>query len=192
MRFFLFFVPFLNFCLSISIIIFLYKISLNPQALMWFYEEMSKILDLSMGGYYLAGAAAVLLLIDLEYLILKIRKRNKSQYIILKYPNGHVSIAVKGLEEFVHKICKGFPEIKELSSKVISCGKKVVIFLNVQLLAGYNATNVAEELQRNIKSQIQNILGLEKIVDVDMKVIEVQEENIEVFQDKMFQDIGSQ
>lgn len=192
MRIFLFLVPLFHYLLVIGLIAFLCSLSISSQPLIWITEKMSNILELPWGRYYFAGVAAILFLAEVEFLILKIRKKKKNRYITFEQPSGRVSLSVQAIEDFIIKISKGFPEITGLVPKVTAFKNEININLKISLLSGHNVASFAEQIKKNIKSQIQNILGLEKVVKVQVSIVEVNEDKVEVFRDKIFQGLEIQ
>jgi uncharacterized alkaline shock family protein YloU len=76
--------------------------------------------------------------------------------------------------------------------KVAAFKNEIKITLKISILSGHNVANFAEQFKKNVKSQIQNILGLEKDVKVQVQVVEVNEDKVEVFRDKIFQGLEIQ
>jgi uncharacterized alkaline shock family protein YloU len=155
-------------------------------------QKILAFLEVPWAQYYAAGAAALLFLVEVEYLILKMRKNRKARYITFEQPTGRVSLSVQAIEEFILKISKGFPEITRIVPKVAAFKNEIKITLKISILSGHNVANFAEQFKKNVKSQIQNILGLEKDVKVQVQVVEVNEDKVEVFRDKIFQGLEIQ
>lgn len=192
MQIFLFLVPLFHYLLVIGLIAFLCFVSVNPQLLIWINQKMLAFLEIPWAQYYIAGMAALLFLMEMEFLILKIRRKRKSRYITFEQSTGRVSLSVQAIEDFILKVSKGFPEIIRIVPKVAAFKNEIKITLKISLLSGHNVANFAEQFKKNIKSQIQNILGLEKDVKVQVHVVEVNEDKVEVFRDKIFQGLEIQ
>lgn len=191
-RFLLFIFPILLHIGTLLLIGAIYTVAMDPGILMVSSENLKMFLEDPWGQYDLVACAALLLILELEYLLLRARQARRTRFIVLNRYQGRVSISVTAIEDFILKISKGFSEIKSIKPYVSSEAKTIKILLSVALWSGHNILNFAEVLKKNIRSQIQNILGLEREVKIAVRVKEIQENRIEVFQDRMFRGIETQ
>ncbi|MDP8263289.1 MAG: alkaline shock response membrane anchor protein AmaP [Candidatus Ancaeobacter aquaticus] len=135
--------------------------------------KMSIISD-SMEGRLWCGVAGVLVVIlVLLYLLVKARESHQEAAIAFDNPNGEVSISLGAIENFVMRVGKEFSEIKTLHPKIIARKDGVDIALKVDLWSGMNLPRVTETVQSVVKSQIQNILGIENVHSVEVMVSKI-------------------
>jgi RNase P/RNase MRP subunit POP5 len=189
---FLFFMEFFHYLLAVAVIGVLYYISVNPQCVLNGLKFLYLLLQDPWNQYYFAAIAAILLLLELDFFLIKARRNKKSRYIVFEQASGRVALSVHAIEDFIVKVCKGYPEIREIMPKVTTSRKGIEVHLNVCIFSGYNVSVFGEDLKKNIRSQLQNILGLEKSVSVDIRITEVHDEKKEAFRDKLFQGLEIQ
>lgn len=189
---FLFFMELFHYFLAIGMISILYYISVNPQCVLNGLKYLYLLLQDPWNQYYFSATAAILLLLELDFFLVKARRSKKSRYIVFEQASGRVSLSVHAIEDFIVKVCKGYPEIREITPKVTASRKGIAVHLNVSIFSGYNVSVFGEEIKKNIRSQLQNILGLEKSVSVDISITEVHDEKKEAFRDKLFQGLEIQ
>ncbi len=189
MSIFLYIVPLMHYLLVGGLVVFLYQLSINQAPILWLSQKADFLRAQPHGNYYLIGIAVLLLLLEIEFFILKSRENKKSRYLKLPYPSGRVLLSIPAIEEFVEKVSMGFPEICSVDPIVTSAGKQLRIILNLSLTNGYKATQVAQDIEKTIRSQIQHILGIEKSVTVEVHVTKIEETKTRVFEDKVFQGI---
>ncbi|MBI1883628.1 MAG: alkaline shock response membrane anchor protein AmaP [Chlamydiae bacterium] len=192
MAIFLYLVPFLHFLMAGGLVFLLYELSIDPQPLVWLVERHRELLATGWGEYYLVAAAVLVALLELEFVFLKVRGKKKSRYIVFRHAEGRVSLSIRAIEEFIQEICKGFYEIKEIQPKVFQRSRTFKVILELTLWGGSNLSSVSEEIQRTVLSQIQNILGIEKKINVEVVVKEVCEKRKEFTEEKTFRGIVTQ
>lgn len=192
MNIFLYAVPLIHYLIVGALAFFFYELSFGTQPLLWVNQKLSLILQQPYGSYYLVSVSVLLLLLEIEFFILKFRKNKKSRYLKLPHPGGRVLLSIPAIEEFIQKVSKGFPEIKFVNPRITSFGRTMTIVLNISLSSGYKASQVAQDIEKNIRSQIQHILGIEKTVQVEVRVVKIEEKTTRVFEDKVFQGIETQ
>jgi len=189
---FLFFMELFHYLLAVAVISILYYVSVNPQCVLNCLNFLYISLQDPWSQYYFAATAAILLLLELDFFLIKSRRSKKSKYIVFDQASGRVALSVHAIEDFIIKVCKGYPEIREITPKVATSRRGIEVHLNVSIFSGYNVSVFGEEIKKNIRSQLQNILGLEKSVSVDIRITEVHDEKKEAFRDKLFQGLEIQ
>ncbi|MBI1871355.1 MAG: alkaline shock response membrane anchor protein AmaP [Chlamydiae bacterium] len=186
---FLFIMSLFHLSLALGLVIVLCQLSYTSQPIIWLISHYRFCLKFSWPEHYFAQTAAILFLLEVEYLAIKIRKGKKERYLTFRHPEGRVFLSIRAIETFIEKISQGFHEIKSIQPKVTRYRKAIKIILNVSLWSGSNLATVSEELQKHIKSQVQNILGIEKVIQLEVSVIEISEKKADLLEGKGFQGV---
>ena len=98
---------------------------------------------------------------------------SKNKKFFIKNPDGMVSMSLKTIEDFIVRLSKDYVEIKELSPQIRAHKNSISIQLMVKIWAGSNVPAATERVQRQIKLQIQNVLGIENIKTIDIQIEEI-------------------
>ncbi|MFC1667848.1 alkaline shock response membrane anchor protein AmaP [Chlamydiota bacterium] len=117
-------------------------------------------------------------LIIMVFCVVLIRKKrmiDKNKYISFDNPEGQVLISVSAIENFICKVGKTFSQIKDIYPKVLASSGKVLIKANVVLWSGGNIPTFSEELQKELRSQVQDVLGIENVQKIDLTISEISE-----------------
>lgn len=138
------------------------------------WSSMRERIELSLSSL-LAGATGLwagLSLIALGLIFLAIRaKANKTtRNISFDNPEGEVTISIKAVEDFVKKVGIEFAEVLDMSPKIKPAKDGIKVTAKTTMVAGVNVPKLAESIQRDIKSRLQNIMGIENISGVTVHV----------------------
>ncbi len=128
----------------------------EPQAMLWF-----------------GVAGIVIILTIVTYMYMMAKDTQKDATIAFDNPDGEVCISMSAIEDFVMRVGREFSEIKTLSPKIKARKEGVDINLKVELWSGMNLPKMTESLQNIVKSQIQNILGIENVHSVQVMVTKI-------------------
>ena len=167
---------FLNFIVAFILGIFIIAVSIDPSN--W-PQIKAFILDRLLpfiGLRKIQGFFAILIILQIYYLYLNSKSVPRTKYIAFGNPDGEVLLTVSAIEDFISKIAKPFKEIQKLDAKVTPVRDGIYINLNAVLTSGNNLPTVTEEIQRNIKYQVQNILGIENVQGIEMQIVEILEQ----------------
>ncbi len=125
-------------------------------------------------GRLAMGVLALLLgVVFFFFLYTRARMARQEPSIAFDNPDGEVSISVRAIEDFVGRIGRDFAEVKSLEPSIVARREGVYIVLKTELWSGTNIPKLTERIQNVIKSQVQNILGIENVQAVTMSVSKI-------------------
>ncbi len=120
------------------------------------------------------GAIAIAIIALLfAYIYIKSRMSRQEPSIAFDNPDGEVSISLRAIEDFVGRIGRDFSEVKNLEPSIIAKRDGVEIVLKGELWSGSNIPKLTERIQNLVKSQVQNILGIENVHSVTLSVSKI-------------------
>ncbi len=121
----------------------------------------------------IGGVGLALAVVFFTYVYIKSRMAREEPSIAFDNPDGEVSISIKAIEDFVGRIGRDFAEVKSLEPAIVARREGVHIQLKVELWSGTNIPKLTERIQNVIKSQVQNILGIENVQSVTLSVSKI-------------------
>ena len=165
------------FLLDIAIGVFLIALGMGIISIETVLSYITDITTLEFSNLGMIGIGFLLILIRLFLLFSRRKKKaiDKDKYISFDNPEGQVLVSVSAIEDFIKKVGRGFSQIREIVPKVIANSGGVVIKMKVILWAGGNIPAFSEELQREMKTQIQDVLGIENVQKIDLTISEIAE-----------------
>jgi uncharacterized alkaline shock family protein YloU len=105
--------------------------------------------------------------------------------IAFENPDGQVTISLSAIEDFIKRLSKQVPEIKELKPNVIATKKGVDITTRLVLFSDTHIPEITEKVQNIIKGKVQDILGIEEAISVKVHIAKiVQKEEPKEFKSK--------
>ncbi|MCX5716481.1 MAG: alkaline shock response membrane anchor protein AmaP [Candidatus Omnitrophica bacterium] len=113
----------------------------------------------------------LLIVVTLLVLQIIISRMQMERTIAFDNPDGRVTISLSAIEDFIKRITRQLPEIKELRPDVIATKKGVDITIRLVLYSDTNIPGITEKIQHIIKGNIQDMLGIEEPVAVKSKTI---------------------
>ncbi len=123
---------------------------------------------------FLLGVAAIVLVgIFFTFVYIRSRMARQEPSIAFDNPDGEVSISIRAIEDFVGRIGRDFAEVKTLEPFIVAKREGVQILLKVELWSGPNIPKLTERMQNVVKSQVQNILGIENVQSVTLSVSKI-------------------
>jgi uncharacterized alkaline shock family protein YloU len=114
------------------------------------------------------GGLFVIIGIIAPYRMEKRIKKNRT--IAFQNPDGEVTVSLSAIEEYIRKIAKGISGIKDVSSRVDVSKRGIDIVTGVTISAAANIPEVTERIQREVKSKVQGMLGVEEKINMKMHV----------------------
>jgi uncharacterized alkaline shock family protein YloU len=121
---------------------------------------------------FLAGFIALLL--GLIPALLKVVEVRRGRYVAFENPDGEVAIALHTIEDFVRRVGQAFPEVLKARPIIVPRpGAGVEIVLETVLEEGANIPELTEAIQHRIKTQLQELLGIENIAGVQITVVKI-------------------
>lgn len=115
-------------------------------------------------------AGLLLIIIGLLLMALRIRANTGGRSISFDNPEGEVTISIKAVEDFVRKIGNDYSQVLDIIPTVLPARDGVKIVARTTLMAGINVPRLAETIQREIKTRMQNVLGIENVTGVEVNV----------------------
>ncbi|MGB2601254.1 MAG: alkaline shock response membrane anchor protein AmaP [Candidatus Omnitrophota bacterium] len=148
-------------------------LSVNIVAPEQWADAISRIGD-SFGTQAVAGAVgALFVLIGLVAPYRQAKSMKRGRVLSFQNPDGEVTVSLAAIEEYIHKIAKGIPGIKEVRSKVDITKKGIDVIADVALSAGSNIPQVTETIQMEVRDKVQGMLGIEEKINVKMHIKKV-------------------
>lgn len=93
--------------------------------------------------------------------------------IAFENPDGQVTISLGAIEDFIKRLTRQLPEIKELKPNVIATKKGVDITTRVVLYSDTNIPDTTEKIQNMIKAKVQDMLGIEESIAVKIHIAKI-------------------
>lgn len=118
----------------------------------------------------LGGTGSFLILLSILVVHFTIGKIQRERTIAFANPDGEVTIALSAIEDFIKKVAKQMPEVKELKSDVIASKKCVEVSTRATLWSDTNIPDVTEKIQVIIRNKLQEMLGIEEKIEVKVHV----------------------
>ena len=98
------------------------------------------------------------------------RRLKKNRVIAFRNPDGDVQVSLSAIEEYIRKIAKGIPGIKDVSSRVDISRKGIDITTGVSISASANIPEITEKIQSEVKSRVHSMLGVEEAINMTMHI----------------------
>jgi len=113
-----------------------------------------------------------LLLIAISLLIIQlaISKLEREKTIAFENPDGQVTVSLTAIEDFMKRMVRQIPEIKELKPKVIATKKGIIVNAKVTLFSEISIPNITEKIQSIVKNRIQDMLGIEEPIVIKVHI----------------------
>ncbi|MBD3296920.1 MAG: alkaline shock response membrane anchor protein AmaP [Candidatus Omnitrophica bacterium] len=115
-----------------------------------------------------AGGVFILIGIFAPYRMGK--KLKKDRVISFSNPDGEVSVSLSAIEDYIKKIARTIPGIRDLKARVDVTKKGIDVVIAVSLSAGANIPEVTELIQMEVRSRVQSMIGVEEKINVTMHI----------------------
>ena len=96
------------------------------------------------------------------------KKLKKKRIVAFQNPDGEVSVSLSAVEDYIQKIAKSVPGIKDVKSSVCITKKGIDITTAVSIISGVNIPEMTELIQLEVKNKVQTMLGVEE--NIRMKI----------------------
>ena len=96
------------------------------------------------------------------------KKLKKNRIVAFQNPDGEVSVSLSAVEDYIQKIAKSVPGIKDVKSSVSITKKGIDITTAVSIISGVNIPEMTELIQLEVKNKVQTMLGVEE--NIRMKI----------------------
>ena len=98
---------------------------------------------------------------------------HKEKTIAFENPDGRVTISLTAIEDFIKRSMKQLVEIKESRPSVRATKKGITIINRVVLFSDTNIPDTTEKIQGIVKARVQEMLGVEEPVDIQVNVVKI-------------------
>ncbi|MDD5449691.1 MAG: alkaline shock response membrane anchor protein AmaP [Candidatus Omnitrophica bacterium] len=115
----------------------------------------------------------LLVLVTLLVLQIIVGKMQMQRTIAFENPDGQVTISLGAIEDFIKRLARQLPEIKDLKPDVIATKKGVNITTRLVLFSDTNIPETTEKIQNLIKGKVQDILGIEESISVKIHISKI-------------------
>lgn len=123
---------------------------------------------------WIVGITGGLLVIVTSLVIqVVIGRMQMERTIAFDNPDGQVTLSLSAVEDFIKRLTKQIPEIKELKPSVIATKKGVDITTRIVLFSDTSIPELTERVQNLIKGRIQDILGIEEPVFIKVHIAKI-------------------
>ena len=97
----------------------------------------------------------------------------KERTIAFENPDGQVTISLTAIEDFIKRAMKQLPEVKESRPSVRASKKGITIVNRVVLFSDINIPETTEKIQNIVKTRVQDMLGVEEPVEIQVNVTKI-------------------
>lgn len=118
------------------------------------------------------GAIFILIGIIAPYRISK--RLTGSKLITFQNPDGEVTVSLSAIENYVRRVAKDIPGIKDIKSNVKVNKKGINVVSYISISAGTNIPDTTERIQVAVKNKIQDMLGVEETINVTMHINKIE------------------
>jgi uncharacterized alkaline shock family protein YloU len=120
------------------------------------------------GQFILIGFGLFVILLGITAPYRLEKKLKKKRIVAFQNPDGEVSVSLSAVEDYIQKIAKSVPGIKDVKSKVSIDKKGIDITTAVSVVSGMNIPEMTEHIQLEVKNKVQTMLGVEE--NIRMKI----------------------
>jgi len=133
--------------------------------------ELFDKITATLGGQIVFTVIGGLFLVTGAILTYRMEKAlRKKRTVTFQNSDGEVMVSISAIEDYVRKIAKNIPEIRDIKSSVDVSRKGINIIAAVSISAGTNIPNITEKIQMEVKNKIQDMLGVEEKMNIKIFV----------------------
>ncbi len=121
----------------------------------------------------LGVTGGLLIFISLMVVQITVGLIHKEKTIAFENPDGQVTISLTAIEDFIKRSMKQLAEVKESRPSVRASKKGITIINKVVLFSDTNIPETTEKIQGIVKSRVQDMLGVEEPIDIQVNVIKI-------------------
>lgn len=115
----------------------------------------------------------LLIMVTLLVMQIILGRMRMERTIAFENPDGQVTISLGAIEDFIKRLTRQLPEIKELKPSVIATKKGVDITTRLVLYSDTNIPDITEKIQSMIKAKVQDMLGIEENIAVKIHIAKI-------------------
>ena len=138
------------------------------------FTDLAETLRASLNAsivFSVVGMAFILMGILAPFRVSKSLGSNR--LITFRNPDGEVTVALSAIENYVKRVAKDIPGIKDIRSTVKANKKGLNITSYVAICAGTNIPEATENIQLTVKSKVQDMLGVEENINMTMHISKI-------------------
>jgi uncharacterized alkaline shock family protein YloU len=121
----------------------------------------------------LGVTGGLLIFISLMVVQITVGLIKKEKTIAFENPDGQVTISLTAIEDFIKRSMKQLAEVKESRPSVRASKKGITIINKVVLFSDTNIPETTEKIQGIVKSRVQDMLGVEEPIEIQVNVIKI-------------------
>ncbi len=163
------------FYLVIGVFMVLYALDfISQQDLSFILSEFEQLIPLKL-LVGLVGAVLIVFVFALLNFVWSGVAAEKN--IAFKTEYGEVLVSLSAIEDYVRKIMRDDPDVRDLRSKVTVRKRGLVISLKAVMLSEVNIPSITEKIQSELRSKVQEMLGMEEPVIVKVFISKIGEKD---------------
>ena len=121
----------------------------------------------------LGASLGALMLFSVLMRWLGLLSRSREKFVDYDSGKGSVGISTRAIRDFVERVGSDFAAVKGIESRLSPSRKGIDLSLKVKVQAGTRIPELSELMQQQIREQLQESLGLEKIGRIAIHVQEI-------------------
>lgn len=122
------------------------------------------------------GILFILVSLLIVCLLEKIYQKEKT--VVLNNKDGKIVTAISVIEDLVKKTVENLLDVKEIRSKIALKKRGIKIISKITLFSTANIPQISDEIQKMIKEQAEQSLGIKKNIIVEVYVSKVVEKSV--------------
>ncbi|MDP8234503.1 MAG: alkaline shock response membrane anchor protein AmaP [Candidatus Saelkia tenebricola] len=131
-------------------------------------------LDILVG---IAGGVLIVLVVTLLNFVWSGVEAERN--IAFKTEYGDVLVSLSAIEDYIRKILREEPDIKDIRTKVSVRKKGLIVLLKAVMLSEINIPTITERIQSQLRSKVQEMLGMEEPIVVKVYISKIGEKEKE-------------
>ena len=137
----------------------------------WWLQEAYQQRNLRLGCFLTGLGLGIINYLIARFLLIKVQQQKT---IAFENSDGHVTVSLSAIEDFIRQATREIPEVKKLRSDVIAGKGGIRIQARVTLWPDARIPESAERIQALVKTRVQEMLsGIEEPIQVSVHVAEI-------------------
>lgn len=132
-------------------------------------EYLVETLNTEEGRWLVGLAGGVLILLGLVLIPSSLGSKTASEGVVQELQMGRVVTTIPALEGVVHRAVRQVRGVKEVKPVIRINTEGVTVLLRVVLSPEIKVTDIAREIQENVKEQISETVGIQ-VLEIQIKV----------------------
>lgn len=121
----------------------------------------------------IGSIGSLLIIVTILVIQIIVGRMQRERTIAFDNPDGQVTISLGAIEDFIKRLTRQLPEIKELKPTVLATKKGVEVMTRLVLYSDTNIPEITEKIQNIIKGKVQEILGIEESISVRVFIAKI-------------------